>query len=137
MSKDIRPFAKRLRAERARLNLSQAQLAVSGNVSKTTQVGYESDSHVPDLEYLSRIESLGIDQTYLLFGIYKSNFVLKEFDWDLLADINEALNEWAEENNVRIPSHKFSDLLHLLYEQFIETRVIEPEVLARTLRLVA
>lgn len=137
MSKEIRPFAKRLRAERTRLNLSQAQLALAGNVSKTTQVGYESNAHVPDLEYLTRIESLGVDKIFLLSGLTKAAFVSKEFDWLLLAEIIEALSEWAEENNVRIPQHKSSDLLHLLYKQFVETRIVEPEVVARALRLVA
>jgi transcriptional regulator with XRE-family HTH domain len=137
MSKENRPYAKRLRAERIRLNLSQAELAGAGNVSKTTQVAYESNAHVPDMEYLTRIESLGVDKIFLLSGLSKATFVSKEFDWSLLAEIVEALIEWSEENNVQIPPHKFADLLHLLYEQFVETRIIEPAVLARTLRLVA
>ena len=133
----IRPYAQRLRMERARLQLSQAAVAIIGKVSKTTQVAYESDTHVPDLEYLNRLGNLGFDTLFITSGISTTAFAMKEFDWDLHREIIEALSEWAADHNVHIPPNKLSDLIHLLYEQFLETRVIEPEVVARALRLVA
>ena len=137
MCQDNRPFGKRLRAERNRLNLSQTQVAIAGKVSKTTQVAYESGVHVPDLEYLTNIETLGVDKIFLISGISKNSYVEKEFDWLLLGEIAEALIEWAGENGVQIPPHKFSDLLRLLYREFSETKTIEFEALGRVLRLVA
>ena len=55
MNSNIKPFGQRLKAERLRLQLSQAQLADAGGVSKSTQVGYESNAYIPDLEYLARV----------------------------------------------------------------------------------
>jgi transcriptional regulator with XRE-family HTH domain len=137
MGKDIRLFGKRLRSERNRLKLSQTQVAIAGGVSKTTQVAYEADTHVPDLTYLTRVEDVGLDKIFLITGITTSAFVEKEFDWILLGEICEALIEWAGENGVQIPPHKFSDLLRLLYREFSETKTIEFESLGRVLRLVA
>lgn len=135
--KEMRPYAQRLRSERARLQLAQAELAAAGSVSKTTQVGYENDAHVPDLEYVDEVAGLGVDKIFMCTGTPKIKFVAKEFDWELHRDITQAIFEWARQREVEIPPTKLSDLIHLLYEEFVATRTIEPSVLARALRLVA
>jgi len=137
MSKEIRPYATRLRSERSRLGLSQVQLALAGGLSKATQVAYEGDTHVPDLEYLDRIATAGADKIYLCTGIPEAEFVAQRFDWGLHNDIVLAIHEWAEDHDVRVPQGKLTDLIHLLYDEFVRTGTVEPEVLARALRLVA
>lgn len=119
------------------MQLSQTQFALAGALSKTTQIGYESDAHVPDLEYVDRVESLGVDKILLCTGIREAEFVARHFDWQLHRDITLAILEWAAEREVQIPPAKLTDLIHLLYDEFITTRTIEPATLARALRLVA
>jgi transcriptional regulator with XRE-family HTH domain len=137
MSKEIRPFAERLKRERSRLGLSQSELAVAGHISKATQVAYEAGTHVPNLEYLSDVGQLGVDIVYVMTGRVQIDFVESEFDWELLGDITEAIFEWAEEQGRHIPKHKLPDLTRLLYREFAKSSSIDGEVMARALRLAA
>ena len=61
-------FGQRLRQERVRLGLTQAQLADVGAVQRTTQHIYESDVRSPDIRYLERIKNAGVDVAYLVLG---------------------------------------------------------------------
>lgn len=63
-----RTFGQRLRQERDRLGLSQADFAERGGVRRTTQHIYESDTRVPDLNYLERVQEAGADLAYLVLG---------------------------------------------------------------------
>lgn len=137
MSSGKRPYAARLRSERARLGLSQAQLAAVSQLSKATQVGYEGDAYIPDLQYADRVEALGVDKIFLCTGTPTAQFVANNFDWNLHRDITLAIFEWAEERGVQVPPGKLTDLIHLLYEESITTRTVDPVTLARALRLVA
>jgi transcriptional regulator with XRE-family HTH domain len=137
MSELKRPYADRIRQERIRLGLAQSQLALAGNISKATQVAYESDLHVPSLEYLNAIGTLGIDTVFVLTGSFRGQFVEGEFDWDLLGNILDAIVNWSEEQNRQIPPEKLHDLIRMLYRDFYVTRVIDDVVMARALRLAA
>jgi transcriptional regulator with XRE-family HTH domain len=134
---DSRPYAERLRKERARLGLSQAQVCTAGGVSKSTQVAYESNQRVPDLEYLNNVAALGVDKVFVATGLSAINFAAKHFDWELHREIISAIFEFATEHSVSIPPSKLSDLIHLLYDEFSAAGKIESATLARALRLVA
>jgi len=58
----------RLKRERLRLGLSQAELAEKGGVLRGAQIHYESDARKPDVAYLSRIASAGVDVGYVITG---------------------------------------------------------------------
>lgn len=137
MESDNRPYAERLRRERARLGLSQVQVCSAGGVSKSTQTAYESDQRVPDLQYLDGVSSLGVDKVFIAMGLSTTEFVAKHFDWELHREILMAIGEFADEHGVVIPASKLADLIHLLYEEFSTTGKIETDTLARALRLVA
>jgi phage repressor protein C with HTH and peptisase S24 domain len=61
-------FGGRLKEERARLSMSQTELAAIGGVGKTTQINYEKDARSPDAAYLSALARAGVDVQYLLTG---------------------------------------------------------------------
>jgi transcriptional regulator with XRE-family HTH domain len=61
-------FGQRLRAERERIGLTQAELGEVGGVARSTQHIYESDIRSPDAAYLERITSVGVDVGYLVHG---------------------------------------------------------------------
>ncbi len=63
-------FAMRLKAERVRLGLTQAELAELGGVHVNSQAGYEKDSSSPTAEYLARVATHGVDIGYLFNGTY-------------------------------------------------------------------
>lgn len=62
-------FGARLREERLRLGLTQAEMAEIGGVKRTSQHIYESDIRVPDLNYLMRTRDAGADLGYLVLGV--------------------------------------------------------------------
>lgn len=84
-------FGLRLKEERKRLKLSQAELAQIGGVGRLAQSQYESEATAPTTRYLSAIGAAGIDLAYLLLGAKLETGVLspeqqdrverRAFDW--------------------------------------------------------
>jgi transcriptional regulator with XRE-family HTH domain len=58
----------RLRSERERLKLSQAELAEVGGVKPLTQHSYEKGSSYPNADYLAKVNDLGVDALYVVTG---------------------------------------------------------------------
>jgi transcriptional regulator with XRE-family HTH domain len=126
-----RPIGKLLRLERARLGLSQAQLAEAGGVSKTTQVSYEADSSRPDSDYLSGIAKLGIDVGWLITGRRS-----RGENWDLIEELLELIEEWATDRGRPTSVTERAALLRNLYGQFRSSGQIDPEEVRATFKLV-
>lgn len=68
-------FGGRLRIERARLEMNQAQLAALGGVAKLTQLKYEKGERVPSADYLYRVYQQGVDVGYLITGERAAGYV--------------------------------------------------------------
>jgi transcriptional regulator with XRE-family HTH domain len=64
----LRILGNRLAQERARLGLTQAQVADFAAIARRTQVNYESGERAPDASYLDRLGQKGIDTLYVLTG---------------------------------------------------------------------
>jgi transcriptional regulator with XRE-family HTH domain len=58
----------RLREERSRIRLTQAEAATLLRVSKTTQYHYEAGERSPDVSYLSLCDAAGLDFLYIVTG---------------------------------------------------------------------
>lgn len=61
-------IGERLRAERQRLGLAQADFGAKCGVSKTSQFNYESGERSPDGEYFFKANELGVDTHYVITG---------------------------------------------------------------------
>jgi transcriptional regulator with XRE-family HTH domain len=48
--------------------MSQGAFAEKAGIHRNTQVRYESGKREPDPEYLTRVQNMGVDAGYLLFG---------------------------------------------------------------------
>lgn len=59
-------FSDRLRSERKRLGLNQADFATLGGVATPSQVRYETGTNSPKLDYLARLAANGVDVLYVL-----------------------------------------------------------------------
>lgn len=64
--------SERLKAARTRIGLKQVDLAGFGDVSRATQMSYESGTTEPTTQYLRGIEASGIDIPFILFGHEKA-----------------------------------------------------------------
>jgi transcriptional regulator with XRE-family HTH domain len=59
----------RLRAERERINMTQAEMATIAGLTKQAQINYESNKRSPDLVYLSKLaERAPIDVSFIVTG---------------------------------------------------------------------
>lgn len=58
----------RLREERQRLGMNQAELGLTGGVQKQAQLKYEKGERSPDAIYLAAIAHAGVDVLYVLTG---------------------------------------------------------------------
>jgi len=61
-------YGDRLKNERLRLKLTQAQLADAGGVGRHAQSCYERDITLPRADYLAAITLQGIDTVYIITG---------------------------------------------------------------------
>ena len=61
-------FESRLKRERMRLGLNQAEFAGIGGVQKHAQFQYEKGMRKPNSDYLGAIAAAGVDICYLLTG---------------------------------------------------------------------
>lgn len=59
----------RLREERLRLGLSQAELGTAAGVQKQAQLKYEKGERAPDTSYLVAIADAGADVQYIVTGV--------------------------------------------------------------------
>lgn len=66
-----RNVAKRLRQERARLDLSQGDMAVAGGISLRTQAAWEKGEQSPNADYLVSVSARGVDVLFVLTGRYQ------------------------------------------------------------------
>lgn len=82
-------FRQRLRIERERLGLTQAEFAELGGVSRMAQWKYENGDYFPSVEYLLALEQSrlqrdsGVDLVYLLRGHRLTSQLI---DWDVVQD---------------------------------------------------
>ncbi|WP_434147965.1 helix-turn-helix domain-containing protein [Methylocaldum gracile subsp. desertum] len=62
-------FGSRLREERERLGMSQAEFGALGGVKRLAQANYEADKRDPDVTYLMALAEKGVDVFYLVSGV--------------------------------------------------------------------
>jgi transcriptional regulator with XRE-family HTH domain len=79
--------ALRLRESREALSHKPEDFANAAGVSRATQYNYESGKTPPDVNYLQKIQTLGVDVPYALFGTRTAEFASKaeqeRLDWQL------------------------------------------------------
>lgn len=84
-------FGERLKEERKRLGLTQAEMADIGGIGRIAQVQYEAEATAPTTRYLSAIGAAGVNLGYLVLGVKLDSGALtaeqedrvetRAFDW--------------------------------------------------------
>jgi transcriptional regulator with XRE-family HTH domain len=128
-------FARRLRTERLRLGLSQAQMATAGGVAKATQIGYEQAARKPDAGYLVGLLNADVDLMFLFTGTPKHERVTEDLDWKLVIRILDEVKAWCAKNEVEIELNKRPELLRLLYRYFYAKQHVVPSDVHNLLKL--
>lgn len=109
-------FGQRLKEERKRLNMSQADLAQIGGCQRLAQLQYESEATAPSTRYLSAIASAGVDLSYLILGVRFGEGVLTP---EQALRVEDKTFEWIEQCARRQPDGKLSPDTHkMLFRLF-------------------
>ena len=82
MKKIIEGIGRRLRLERERLGLTQAQLGQACGLTPLTQFKYEAEQTSPTTTYLLRAQEHGVEPTAVLFGHEAAEE--SPIDWELI-----------------------------------------------------
>lgn len=61
-------FGDRLLEERKRLEITQEKFAELAQIKRTDQHLYEQNVYLPKIDYIFRIQSIGVDTCYLISG---------------------------------------------------------------------
>jgi transcriptional regulator with XRE-family HTH domain len=96
-------FGQRLKEERKRLNLSQADFAEIAGCQRLAQLQYESEATAPTTRYLSAIASAGVDLSYLILGMRFGEGILTP---EQTLHVEDKTFEWIEHCARRQPDGK-------------------------------
>ena len=74
----------RLREERARLDLTQAELGKLGGAGRKSIIRFEAGERAPDADFLRRVAKAGADVSYIVTGRHTAldEDAIKVGDWD-------------------------------------------------------
>ncbi|OQW86059.1 MAG: hypothetical protein BWK72_19275 [Rhodoferax ferrireducens] len=127
-------FGLRLKAERQRLKLNQAEFAALGGVSRPSQVYYESEQRVPDVRYLAALCEK-VDVMYILSGKRHTEANTKAIDASVIQAILTTIDAW-ENTSVRLITDRFrAELVSLFLQQVDANGKVDTDLIKSTLRI--
>lgn len=94
-------FGDRLREERLRIGMTQAELAEAAGVKRNAQMNYESGARAPDKTYMANVMKAGIDMIYVLSGI-RSNGDVQEALTRREVQLLDVFRELDEDNQEQV-----------------------------------
>lgn len=96
-------FAYRLKAERRRLGMTQADFGALGSVRRATQYLYERGERLPTADYLAGISRAGADLVYLVSGVLPSESSSDIcLDPDVLEKVLRVADAWCRDDRGRL-----------------------------------
>lgn len=130
-------YGERIRAERLRLKLTQSAFAKGVGVSQGSQVGYESGAHLPNVHYLARAATLGVDLVFVVLGKRGSTAAIDMIEWNTHTRIVAVIEQWLDEHNVTLGVEKKMHLALLFLNKYASSEEISDEYISNTLASVA
>lgn len=126
----------RLRAERKRLGLTQAQIGELGGVSLSSQNAYESGTHYPDVRYLAKVAKAGVNIQYVALGSRSKPAALSDEEVLAFSEISRVVHDWASKRSKAVSSATQAHLIRTFFEQYLATCEVRLESYEQTLELV-
>lgn len=111
----------RLRTERTRLGLTQAQMASQLGIPVVTFRSYESGRSEPPIGLLRRLSEMGIDPCLIALGERLSDAAERQLDWMLVIELAAVINDWATKRPIPIAPDLQSMYLRLAYQHAVVT----------------
>jgi transcriptional regulator with XRE-family HTH domain len=123
----------RLRLERQRVGLNQKDFGAVAEVSKTTQVNYESGERAPDADYLADIADLA-DVLYVLTGKRVEQARLAGLEEEKLLSILKAIEAWECERGERVDVETRARLIAIFYSHALVHGRLEQDWMRQTMK---
>jgi transcriptional regulator with XRE-family HTH domain len=114
----------RLKEERRRLGMSQADFAALGDAGRASQFNYESGERSPDASYLAAIAEAGADIGYIVTGRHSDSNIAQGtvVDWALLERVIVGVEAFLSERKAKLRPDKKAALIRVLYAKFSEDK---------------
>lgn len=125
-------YGERIKEERQRLKLTQADFAKLAGVSRQSQANYEVEEREPGALYLINLYDQ-VDVPYILTGRRSS---AGGIDPKVVEAILNAIDGWADETKRKVPQDIKAELLALFLKQAMSSGKLEKDWMKQTLRLV-
>lgn len=121
---------RRLRSERTRLGLTQAQMASVGGVSVSSQHAYEAGINRIDNQYWENVHRKGVDILYVITGEQRR----EEINVAAMREIVLLVQEWATQRDRPTAPEALDQFIKVFYAQFEAKRKLELSDYALTLK---
>ena len=108
-------FGERLKEERVRQGMNQADFGEIGGVTKKTQILYEKNERKPDGDYLAAIAIRGVDVLYILTGERHLGAGNIESELNRLSMAWETLDMALQKLERTMPTEKKREIAYALY----------------------
>jgi transcriptional regulator with XRE-family HTH domain len=131
--KIIDNFPYRLKFERQRLGMTQAELGSNGRVDRRTQYKYETGVNEPNISYLKGIETAGVDNSFTLFG-RRSDELTGAIDWPLLWQAVEDIALFTSRRLPDCPEALKRELVERLYVEYQKHKLAKRPITQRAER---
>ena len=107
----------RLKAARGRFGISQAEMAGVGQVSRSTQLSYESGLTAPSTDYLRTIQDAGVDVPFVLYGKdAEEKLSLATVDWASIQQAHEDVEFFCMKFAPECPSSYRWEMVAQIYK---------------------
>lgn len=121
-------FGARLKQERQRCGMTQAEFAKLAGVSRASQANYEQEVRVPDLHYLAAILST-VDIDYIVAGSEAASRDSRGVNVESMSPIITFFDSLARETPEELPVEARARLLAMFVHQVIKTGRIDKEMM--------
>lgn len=121
-------FGARLKQERQRTGMTQAEFAKIAGVSRASQANYEQEIRVPDLHYLSAILKM-VDIDYIVAGNEASLRDSRGVNVDSMTPIVRFFDDLTREAGNELPVEVRARLLALFVHHVIRSGRIDEQMM--------
>lgn len=111
-------FGERLRAERKRLGLSQADAAQVLGVGRVALGHYENGRAMPTVDLLTNAQKAGMNVLWLLLGSDAQQTAIQSINFATLKTVVLAVTDFVKSNELALDAAAEDQLIKTLYLQF-------------------
>ena len=108
-------------------------MAKAGEVSKRSQVSYESGVRVPDVRYIRNVCRAGANALFLVTGERELPTEPRCFSWEAHDEILDAVEAWLRKRKASLPFEKKMELLRLFMAHFEVVQRVDAQFIEVTL----